>query len=395
MRRKYSIGAPALLLAAAFAAGQCPSELVGIAHKVAALRAVPEPFAPPCRVISTATLGPELDRKLRRDLPLPPDLFLEALHRLGLVDEAVGGLYDRLLAFYGSQVLGFYEPSTDEMVLVDAPAAAGLEGRLVWTHELAHAAQEHRYHLPSRLLGMRRDGDAQRAASAVAEGEAMLVMFLLDAAGADEDNTLKGAEEAMAGQVEALKVPGIPDYFVQDLAFPYTSGFAAVTRAYRRGGWPMVDRMLAAPPASTAALLHPDRPRPGTALPDADLPAVPAGWEEVLTDALGEWALRLLLARVVPEQVAARLAAGWDGDRIRMVRQVSEPGRWAMAWRLRCRDVAAREALARGLQRHLAALLVHLTGAPGPPELLWVAAGRTLEVRAGWPQEQPSRATSR
>ncbi len=118
-----------------------------------------------------------------------------------------------------------------------------------------------------------------------------------------------------------------------------------VLRAYRTGGWPAVDRMLRLPPTSTAALLHPDRPAPGPPITDAVMPAAPRGTEEILTDALGEWTLATWLARRLPAERAEALAAGWDADRLRIVRLRADRDRWSMAWRVRCRTVAMRQAL--------------------------------------------------
>jgi hypothetical protein len=387
MRAKYSIGLAGLILAAAAAAGPCPPALTEVAAKVAHLRAVAGPFDPPCRLITQASLRIELDRKLRRDLPIPPELFVSALERSGFIDGDSATIYQDLLTFYSAQVLGFYEPQADEMVVVDTPAAAQLEGAMVWSHELEHAVQEHRFHLPSRLLAMRGDSDQQRAASAIAEGEAMLVMFLLNAPGSDP-GILAQAERAVRQQAQGLGfTAGVPEFFVADLVFPYTTGFAAVLHGYRTGGWAAVDRLLAQPPSSTSALLHRGRPgTPGT-VPTSELPPTPAGWEEVLTDTVGEWGLAFLLGRRMDPARAAALAAGWDGDRLRLLRDRANPDRWALVWRLRARSVEARTAIEQALQHYAPSLLVRLAP-PKPPSVTWVSAGRTLELRAAWPPVQ-------
>jgi hypothetical protein len=394
MRAKYSIGLTGFILAAAAAAGPCPPALAEVAAKVAQLREVPGPFNPPCRLITPATLRAELDRKLRRDLPIPPELFVSALVRSGFIDGDPSPIYQKLLTFYSGQVLGFYEPQADEMVVVDTPAAAQLEGALVWSHELEHAVQEHRFHLPSRLLAMRGDSDEQRAASAIAEGEAMLVMFLLNAPGADPE-ILAQAEQAVRHQAEGVgSTAGVPAFFVADLVFPYTSGFATVLHAYRTGDWPAVDRLLTRPPSSTAALLHPERPGTPGAVPASELPPTPAGWEDVLTDTVGEWGFAFLLGRRMDPGRAASVAAGWDGDRLRLIRDRTNSDSWALVWRLRARSVQARTTMEGALQRCLPALLAHLAP-PKPPSLTWAAAGRTLELRAAWPQAQrPPRSPS-
>jgi hypothetical protein len=390
MRRKYSIALAGVLLAGAAAAAPCPTAITQIAGRVAQLRQVPPPFAPPCRLITSSELRGVLDRKLRRDLPVAPELFIQALFRLGFIEDDSRSVYDHILTFYTTQVLGFYEPETDEMIVVDSPAASRVEGALVWAHELEHAAQEHRFHLPSRLLAIRGDSDQQRAASAIAEGEAMLVMFLLNSPGSGAEQ-LSAAESTVATQARALAPnPEVPAYFVADLVFPYTAGFSAALRAYRSGGWEAVDGLLAHPPASTSALLHPDRPAAAGSVPARELPPVPDGWEEVLTDSVGEWGLAFLLGRRTGTNRADAVASEWDGDRFRLIRNRFRSDSWALAWRLRCRTVRARQALSEALQQFLPPVMARLTPA-GQPQLTWVASGRTLELRAAWPQPPPSR----
>ncbi len=384
MRRKYSIAALAILLAAVAVAAPCPTALTQIAGRIADLRHVPPPFQPPCRLIQAGDLRAELDRKLRRDLPLTPELYLQTLARSGFIEGDPSTIYNDLLTFYISQVLGFYEPQADEMVIVGTSSSGRVGDALVWAHELAHAAQEHRFHLPSRLLAMKGDSDEQRAASAVAEGEAMLVMFLLNGAGSSQDR-LSAVEAAVEQQGRALSPPpGVPPFFVADLVFPYTTGFAAVLRAYRAGGWAAVDALLAHPPTTTAALLHPERTRaPAAGRPDELLP-VPHGWDEVLTDTVGEWGLAFLLGRRMATNEADAAAAGWDGDRLRLIRDRAHNDTWALEWRIRCRTADARRALEEAMQRTLPALLKNLAP-PGRPRLTWVGAGPTLELRACWP----------
>ncbi len=346
---------------------------------------MPPPFDPPCREVSERALVGELDHKLRRDLPVAPRLYLEALYRLGMISRSPTEVYPRLLDFYASQVLGFYEPHGDEMVIVEGAPIDEAMGRFVWAHELDHAAQERRFRLPSRLLAMGADSDAQRAASAIAEGEAMLVGFVLELPASTDESKLADLAEALENESRDMPAPdGVPEFFVTDLLFPYTAGFAAVLRAYRAGGWHAVDGLLAHPPPATAVLLHPDRASPpGRPLADGDLPVAPAGYETVLTDTLGEWGLSFWLSRRLPKPAADELAAGWDGDRLRLVREQARPERWALVWRLRCRSVPAREALERALQATLPSLLANLDGGV-PPTLVWVTAGGTLELRAGW-----------
>jgi hypothetical protein len=76
-------------------------------------------------------------------------------------------------------------------------------------------------------------------------------------------------------------------------------------------------------PVSTEQVLHPERFAPDT----RDMPTavtfrepLPAEWTEVLTDGLGELETRLLLREHLDDRESAdRAAAGWDGDRFRLL----------------------------------------------------------------------------
>ncbi len=368
---------------ASAAAEVCPAAVTTVASRVAALRGVPPPFSPPCRFVSQEALREEIARQLRRNLPTTPELFVEALVRLGFVAGEPDALLPRLVEFYRQQVLGFYEPAGNQLVVVqEAVADAGLAG-WIWAHELEHAVQEARFRLPSRLLAMRANADRQRAASAIAEGDALLVMLLLGAPAQAGGDPLALAAEGLSRQM-AAQVGGadMPEYFVREILFPYATGFATVLAAYRRGGWEAVDRLLASPPASTAELLHPERP-PSPGLGDEVLPPPPAGTEVVLTDTLGEWGLSAWLAPRLGDEEAARVAAAWRGDRLLLLRQRHRPDHWALALEVACADEAACTRLQQALQAQAPVLLARL--APEPPTLLWQRAGTRFGLRAAWP----------
>lgn len=379
-----------MLLAASAAASPCPPALQATAGRVAELRSVPPPFQPPCRFIPPSSLRAELDSKLRRDLPLPPELFVESLQRLGFIAGDPAPVYPRLLEFYSSQVLGFYEPSSDEMVLVSRGVAAASKDTTVWAHELTHAAQERRFHLPTRLLAMKHNSDQQRAASAVAEGDATLVMLVLGPSGAPSISSLWETQRQLASRAASLPVPeGVPDFFVEDLVFPYAQGLATVLASYEKGGWKAIDDLLRSPPTTTSELLHPGRRPTGPPLGDASLPPPPSGWTSVLADTMGEWALAYWLGRRIPAHAAARLAATWDSDRLRLTRNAR--GEWALTLLIRCRDTTGCSELASALRAHGPALLANL--APGREPVVDVSlAGALVTVRSpGTPASPPPR----
>jgi hypothetical protein len=233
---------------------------------------------------------------------------------------------------------------------------------------------------------MRDDGDRQRAASAIAEGDAILVMLVLTQGGSDLSTLRRTQRQLVAGAEALTPPPGVPDFFVKELVFPYAQGFATVLGAFERGGWPAVDALLESPPATTAQLLHPQQTPASGRLGNDALPQTPQGWTTVLTDTLGEWALATWLGRRVADDEAARLAAGWDGDRAKLI--VRPDGRWALALAVRCRGPAAADRLGAAFEKHLPGLLVNLN--PGTkPAVRVEVAGTTVSAMVDWPTPRP------
>jgi hypothetical protein len=326
-----------------------------------------------------------LSAKLEKELPVSPKLYLEILQRLGFAP-AREDLYPRLLAFYSSQVLGFYEPSSDTMVVVERPLPGDQDPALLWAHELAHAAQEKRFRLPSRLLSMKSNSDQQRAFSAIAEGEAMLVMLALAPEGALSAAKARELAQAIASGTRALaQNAGIGEFFVEDLAFPYAQGLTTVLAAWEAKGWQGVDALLAQPPQCTAALLFAS---PCHHLSDDLLPPIPAQAKLLLADTLGAWALQFWLGQKLSREEATAIARLWDGDRFHLVQLGPDRRHWALAWALHLPQEENLPVVEKALRQALPTLLAGLT--PGQaPHFLYRTQGRVLTVLVNWPEAQP------
>lgn len=374
-----------LLALSVWADAPCPSALLTEVPKVAQLRGLDSRWRPRCELLAAASLKDRLATKLANELPLPPELYLELLQRLGFVP-ATPRLYNRLLDFYASQVLGYYEPSRDTMVVVDRPLPNAEESPVVWVHELAHAAQEARFRLPTKLLGVKDNSDQQRSFSAIAEGEAMLVMLLLESPSPPPIESLEQAASALVEVSKSLaRSANIGDFFVEDLAFPYAQGLRTVLSAYKKGGWSAVDSLLAHPPTCTASLLFGS---PCNHLSNQMLPSTPAGWQELVTDSLGAWALKFWFSQVAEGKEAEKLAKAWDGDRLRLIRDARAPQRWALCWKLRLKNretaIWARTAVAQQAPRLLASFRNGL-----PPQITVELEERTVTLWVDWPVLRP------
>lgn len=386
MRKKCSTLAAILLLAlSAWAATPCPPALLTAVPRVATLRGLGDDWRPRCEVLPFSSLKQRLASKLANELPLAPELYLEVLQRLGFVPKTPE-LYQRLLDFYASQVLGYYEPSRDTMVVVDRPLPGEEESSVVWLHELAHAAQEARFGLPTRLLAVKDNSDQQRSFSAVAEGEAMLVMLLLESPSPPPPESLEHAAQALAeGSKSLARSANIGEFFVEDLAFPYAQGLRTVVSAYKKGGWSAVDRLLAHPPTCTASLLFAS---PCNHLPNHLLPSPPPGWQALLTDSLGAWAVQFWFSQVAEAHAAEDLAKAWDGDRLLLIRNAKFPQSWALCWKLRLKNRDRALWAQKLIAQHAPKLLARFRQGP-PPQVAVNLEERTVTLWVDWPPPRP------
>ena len=303
----------------------------------------------PASEIDAVELKRVLRAKLTEALPAPDGEYFGTLAALGLIEDKPGML-DTIVDFYSSQVIAFYDPEPRRFFIVkgakerEEMADAGEMGRdLIFSHELMHALQDETLHLDDLVKSMKDDSDRSFALQSLLEGEATLVMIraaLQAIPGADES-----AEEAMvpllsAGALERANIPkDVPDYFVDQLFFPYVEGTEFVRAAVKRGGWSEVDRLWKNPPASSSEIMHGSPyPSPVKNLLPSNAGSLVPGYRLVYMDTLGEWTLRFLLARALPEEEAAAAAEGWRGDRIAFV---TSGGKMGYLWRIRFDEPAS------------------------------------------------------
>jgi hypothetical protein len=326
----------------------------------------------PASEIDPPALRRFLKTKLVDSFPAPPEETLRSLAVLGLI-EKTPDLLDRLLDFYSSQVIAFYDPEPRRFYVVrggprdalEATGAGDVSERLLFSHELTHALQDQSLLLDRRFKALRDDGDRALALQCLLEGEATLVMVrvaLRDLPGADA-----AAEEALApllsaGALEQANAPkDLPPFFVEQLFFPYVEGTAYVRRAVARGGWKEVDRLWKDPPLSTAAILHGEgNPEPASDLfPSDPSPLGPPRSRFLYSETVGEWATRFLLKRSLTEEEASEAASGWKGDRIAFWTSGTD---LSYVWRLRFETPGAADRFAAALEKAR-------KGRPGTPRI--------------------------
>lgn len=245
---------------------------------------------------------------------LPPDEIerVSLAYRLfGLIPDTLD-LERLLLDLYTEQIVGFYDPLTDSLYVVEG--ADQFQIRLVVAHELIHALQAQYVELGS-LLGARGDNDRRTAAQAIMEGQGILASLKVLMPNADfaamPDFWRQARQQVRAQQQRMPVFNSAPLILREVLIFPYLAGADFVEwfgRTYP-DTVPYGPRL----PRSTEQILWPDRYRAGdepVSLRFVDSTGI------VYDDGLGEFETRVLVTEASgSESTATATARGWGGDR--------------------------------------------------------------------------------
>ncbi|MGH9315808.1 MAG: hypothetical protein ACRD1P_01685 [Thermoanaerobaculia bacterium] len=358
MRSAWALAALAIAAVLALGATQLlPARVAEVARSVEEVRGRRFEKPVPASEIETPELKRILRSKIAESLPASPEDTVRTLVAFGLIEDTPN-LVDRLVEFYASQVIAFYDPQTRRFYIVhgaektlQAASAEGGEGmsgiaeRLIFAHELTHALQDEFLRLDSRMKELKDNGDRALALECLLEGEATLVMVrvaLKDLPGADEKTEEALAPLLSAGTLERANTgKDIPEYFVDQLFFPYTEGTAYVRRL-AQNGWSGVDRAWKNAPLSTSEILHEGLSFTPAAdlLPKNPETLAPPAFRFLYADTAGEWGIRFLLRRGLETGEADAVAALWRGDRLAFF---SSAGRIAYLWRVRLESPAGAE----------------------------------------------------
>ena len=233
-----------------------------------------------------------------------------------------------LLDVLDEQVAGFYDNFTRQLIVrKDPPASAGAMGsdglRVILAHEIEHALQDQNFGIPD--LAALPDDDVRLARSALYEGDAMAVMTAFAARRAGKP--VKASIASAAAMLRAVDVQTLlkmsgkspqllhaPPVVREELVLPYSAGFTLVAEAFRRGGFPVVDRMFRSPPSSVHQVLHPEAYFAGEGAAAIRAPEAPRGTRVIATGRMGELGTRIALESCVDKEVARDLISKWAGD---------------------------------------------------------------------------------
>lgn len=281
-----------------------------------------------------------LGRKLDQDLP-PAELEqIATAYRLFRLIPDTLDLRTLLVGLYSEQVVGYYDPDSTTLYVVNKAPPEQL--RLVLAHELVHALQGQYVPLDS-LLDVRHQNDRRNAAQAVMEGQATLAsivaMMAKPVSNLDMPDFWGQYRETVRREQARMPVFSTAPLLIREgLIFPYLAGADFVRWFVRQ--YPDTVPFGRRLPLSTEQILHPDRylreDRP------ADLRFV-RGPEPTYDDNLGEFETRILLTVLSGSESAGTAAAvGWAGDRYGVFPVESSTQRALVWWTVWDTDAAAR-----------------------------------------------------
>ncbi|MBM3466003.1 MAG: hypothetical protein FJX76_28275 [Armatimonadetes bacterium] len=254
-----------------------------------------------------------------------------AYKALGFIPETAD-LRALYMAFYASQIAGYYDPETGHFYTIKRSGLSSLlssdeELELIMIHELDHALTDQHFSLKKlekRILNSRND-DAALAIQSVIEGDAMAVMLHAMnvrqfGMSAMDDAFPASAFEMYAGLMEWLNFDpawrSAPRLFRKLALFPYLTGGAFIDQVrIERAGWDSINTMYRRPPLSSEQILHPEK-YPEEIPLKVTAPGLPSRFRKATENTAGEALIRLWLEEhgVLSSQ-AMRAAAGWGGDR--------------------------------------------------------------------------------
>ena len=318
--------------------------------------------------------------------------------RIGSASGTMTGLYPlnidlkrQTVELLRNQIIGFYNPDTKQMVLVQQPqnhASVDLQGfepdmgAMVLAHELTHALQDQHFGIEKLLNRVKDNDDQTLALKCVAEGDATLAGFGYVAGRLEAANV-----KLLVSQLDALPANStaqghdIPLAVTVPMLFQYSSGSHFVAEAWRRGGWSAVDQLYRNPPRSSQQIMQPelyfDHPAPPVHIELMGYEDLLTGWKKVDDDTYGELLLKLIFQRNLPPQSPAfGTLPRWAGDRIITLQKDKE---LTLLWLIVFHDQAA----AREFADTYSKILDHLGGNSNPHGIATHAAAVFMAIGPG------------
>lgn len=265
----------------------------------------------------------------------------------------------------GEQVVGFYDPELD-LLVVRSDVVRGLvsgqrvdpETFVTIAHEVVHALQGQHLGLLDRM-DREVDVDDDDAYQALVEGDATLSMLAVAGAVAGQplEALLGGMPSTLdldggLGSSGSEELSSAPPIVRIGLTAPYVAGLRFCAALHARGGFEAIDAAHRTLPTTTEQLLHPEKFFAGESEESVSLDGLDsieaAGYQRVREDTLGELEVAIYLGRGTARGLAPEAGEGWAGDRVRVYRRgESVAAVWALRFDTEADALEAEAAAAR------------------------------------------------
>lgn len=229
---------------------------------------------------------------------------------LGLVSEQIDlGQASQDLA--ADDVVGFYDPSTEELVVRDQ-GSGSIDAEVTIVHELTHALQDQHFDLDRLYRGVG-SGSESLALDFLIEGDATVVENeYVESLSAREQDRYFGEVEDFSTEPLPEGVPYVLDILS---AAPYYLGASYVYALDPDGGTGGRDAAFRHPPETEEVLLDPVALAQEQKAKRVPKPVLESGEQRVYPpEQFGVLTLYLMLATRLDARTALAAATGWGGD---------------------------------------------------------------------------------
>lgn len=358
--------------------GTVAEKLPDLAATAAKIRGLP--FTRPVTTLlyGDAEVRGYIDQKVAGTSREKWDLDRRVLRAFELIGDDVPDLSKAVGEAYGAQVAGFYDDERDVLVLRETAGASfpGVDPEqargTVLVHELVHALQAQHLGLREKMRSLRpEDSERAEAYPMLVEGDASLAMIQYMAP------QLSLAQlpplVRMMRSAQAAGLAKVPPWLRETMVARYLDGLVFCAALQRTGGWDLVNKAFAKPPATTEQVLHPEKYFAGELPAKLALPEAPGllghGFNKLVEREMGELGIRIWAGLWLNANVGAEAAAGWDGDRYALwaATDGADALVWATAWdgdadAVKFERIASAIESRRGRESHSAGVRVYPRG---------------------------------
>ncbi|MCU0519232.1 MAG: hypothetical protein MUF84_00860 [Anaerolineae bacterium] len=305
-----------------------------ISAEVAAARQARTRYDTPLTLVDELDMARALYAHYRARPPLPMQVW-QVLNVLGLWSPEPPRID---IVAQAELVASLYAPETAELYLRrdwDGQLAV-VETQLAFGFARAYSDN---YGDLAALQGDAGSIDRRLAIAAVAQGDAVVSVWLANGVMPAQPGSIPGAAAAIRDDIARASCPrwrGDAELLSEVACLDLDLGVDFLSSRYWAEGTTAMDAVVLRPPRSTEQVLHPDR----YAIPDEPLmllpiePALGPGWTLTRTDTLGEALMGLVVKAWSQGALGADAVTGWGGDLLQVWQGPESATVWAwqLAW---------------------------------------------------------------